>query len=74
MRKTYLTRQRIGPAAHKRCVGYGMVRGSKGSFSNQGLFFMKHPPIQIPDDEAYRLIEGFIKEMGAEPAALNVSS
>ncbi len=29
-------------------------------------FFMKHPPQQIPDDEAYLLVEEFIKELSEE--------
>jgi myo-inositol-1-phosphate synthase len=33
-----------------------------GVLEGPSAYFCKHPPRQYPDDEAYRLLEAFIKD------------
>jgi len=43
-----------------RCCKLGLERGDRGALLAPSAFFMKHPPRQWTDDEAYRLTEEFI--------------
>ncbi|MFN3534026.1 MAG: inositol-3-phosphate synthase [Desulfatiglandales bacterium] len=43
-----------------RCAKIAMDRGISGVLYSPSAYFMKHPPKQYPDDEAYRMIEEFI--------------
>ncbi len=43
-----------------RCCKIALKRGIGGVLSSPSSYFMKHPPQQFPDDEAYRLTEEFI--------------
>ncbi len=43
-----------------RCLKIGLERGEKGVLTAPSSFFMKHPPVQIPDDEACRNTNNFI--------------
>lgn len=43
-----------------RCAKLAMDRGISGVLYSPSAFFMKHPPKQYPDDEAYRMTEEFI--------------
>lgn len=43
-----------------RCCKIALKRGIGGALSSPSSYFMKHPPKQFPDDEAYRLTEEFI--------------
>lgn len=43
-----------------RCCKLAIERGIGGVLSSPSAFFMKHPPRQVPDDEAWELTEGFI--------------
>ena len=44
-----------------RCCKLALDRGISGVLSGPAAFFMKHPPLQLNDDEAYRLTEAFIE-------------
>jgi len=44
-----------------RCCKLALERGEAGALHSPSAYFMKHPPKQFTDDEAYRLIEDFIK-------------
>ncbi len=44
-----------------RCCKLAMDRGESGIIEGPSAFFMKHPPRQYSDDEAYRMTEDFIK-------------
>jgi len=44
-----------------RCCKLALDRGISGVLSGPAAFFMKHPPVQLNDDEAYRLTEAFIE-------------
>jgi myo-inositol-1-phosphate synthase len=37
-----------------------------GCLTVPSAYFMKHPPQQIPDDQAYRMLEEFIREMSGQ--------
>lgn len=43
-----------------RCCKLALDRGKGGILYQPSAYFMKHPPKQYPDDEAYRMIEEFI--------------
>jgi len=43
-----------------------LLNGVGGVLTAPSAYFMKHPPQQIPDDEAFRLVEAFIKEMSGK--------
>ena len=45
-----------------RCCKLALDRGRGGILYQPSAYFMKHPPEQYPDDEAYRMIEEFIAE------------
>jgi myo-inositol-1-phosphate synthase len=44
-----------------RCLKLGLDRGLKGTLVAPSSYFMKSPPRQIPDDEAYERVEAFIR-------------
>ena len=44
-----------------RCCKLSLERGKGGVLFSPSAYFMKHPPQQYSDDEAYRLTEDFIK-------------
>ena len=43
-----------------RCAKLGLDRGEGGVLYGPSAYFMKHPPRQYTDDEAYRMTEAFI--------------
>jgi len=43
-----------------RCAKLAMDRGISGISYSPSAYFMKHPPKQYPDDEAYKMTEEFI--------------
>jgi len=43
-----------------RCCKLALDRGIGGVLYSPSAYFMKHPPLQVPDDEAYRRTEEFI--------------
>ncbi|MCH2173063.1 inositol-3-phosphate synthase [Myxococcota bacterium] len=43
-----------------RCAKLALERGRGGALSSPSSFFMKHPPTQYTDDEAYRRTEEYI--------------
>ena len=43
-----------------RCCKLALDRGRGGVLYSPSAYFMKHPPKQYPDDEAYRMVEEFI--------------
>jgi len=45
-----------------RCVKLALERGIGGVLEGPSAYFCKHPPRQYTDDEAYHLIEAFIRE------------
>ena len=44
-----------------RCTKLALNRGVGGVLYSPATYFMKHPPKQVSDDEAYRMTEEFIK-------------
>ncbi len=50
-----------------RCAKLALNRGEGGVLSAPSSFFCKHPPEQIPDDEAYRGTEAFIRHRKTGP-------
>ncbi|MBI2936133.1 MAG: inositol-3-phosphate synthase [Chloroflexi bacterium] len=54
-----------------RCCKLALDRGLSGTLVAPSAYFMKSPPIQVPDDEAQELVEGFIQ--GTENGRLPVS-
>jgi myo-inositol-1-phosphate synthase len=44
-----------------RCCKLALDRGGCGALTSPSSYFMKHPPQQFNDDEAYRLTEEFIQ-------------
>lgn len=44
-----------------RCCKLALDRGTRGILHAPAAFFMKHPPVQLTDAEAYRLTEAFIQ-------------
>ena len=49
-----------------RCAKVALNRGEGGILYAPSAYFMKHPPKQYTDDEAYRMTEAFIKGIGKE--------
>lgn len=43
-----------------RCAKVGLDRGVGGVLTSASAYFMKHPPIQYPDDVAHKMVEEFI--------------
>jgi myo-inositol-1-phosphate synthase len=43
-----------------RCCKLALKRGKGGILYSPSSYFMKHPPKQYSDDEAYRMTEEFI--------------
>jgi len=43
-----------------RCCKLALERGKGGILYSPSSYFMKHPPKQYTDDEAYRMTEEFI--------------
>ena len=54
-----------------RCMKLALERGQGGVLYGPASYFCKHPPRQVPDDEAFRATEEFI--VGEEPAAATES-
>ncbi len=44
-----------------RCCKLALERGEAGVLCSPSAYLMKHPPVQFNDDEAYNMIEAFIK-------------
>jgi myo-inositol-1-phosphate synthase len=44
-----------------RCCKLALDRGKGGILYSPSAYFMKHPPKQFTDDEAYNLTEDFIQ-------------
>jgi myo-inositol-1-phosphate synthase len=44
-----------------RCCKLALDRGISGVLSGPAAYFMKHPPVQFNDEEAYRLTEAFVE-------------
>ena len=44
-----------------RCCKLALDRGKGGILYSPSAYFMKHPPKQYPDDEAYQLVKDFIE-------------
>ena len=44
-----------------RCAKLALDRGQGGVVEGPSAFFMKHPPRQLPDDEAHRETERFVR-------------
>lgn len=47
-----------------RCCRVALDRGEGGIIEAPSAFFCKHPPVQIPDDEAMQLVEEYINRGG----------
>jgi myo-inositol-1-phosphate synthase len=43
-----------------RCARVALDRGLSGSVDPAAAYFCKHPPRQVPDDEAFTALEQFI--------------
>ncbi len=43
-----------------RCIKLASQRGQGGVIRSASAYFMKHPPEQFPDTEAYQMLEAFI--------------
>ncbi len=53
-----------------RCLRLGLDHGLSGTLEGPASYFMKSPPVQYPDDDAYDMVENFIKKYGRQtPAA-----
>lgn len=52
-----------------RCCKLALDRGMSGVLAGPAAFFMKHPPVQLNEDEAYRLTEAFIEGSHEESSA-----
>ena len=46
-----------------RCCKLALDRGVSGVLTEPAAYFMKHPPEQYPDDEAYLMMEKFIRRL-----------
>jgi len=46
-----------------RCCKLALDRGVSGVLTEPAAYFMKHPPEQYPDDEAYQMMEKFIRRL-----------
>jgi myo-inositol-1-phosphate synthase len=56
-----------------RCCKLALLRGMRGVLHAPAAFFMKHPPVQLTDEEAYRLTEAFIRDAGSQPSDLGLA-
>jgi myo-inositol-1-phosphate synthase len=45
-----------------RCAKLALKRGEGGALEAPSAYFCKHPPRQFTDDEAYQMLENFIKK------------
>jgi myo-inositol-1-phosphate synthase len=45
-----------------RCAKLALERGEGGVLEAPSAYFCKHPPRQFTDDEAYQMLENFIKK------------
>jgi myo-inositol-1-phosphate synthase len=53
-----------------RCLRLGLDHGLSGTLEGPASYFMKSPPVQYPDDDAYDLVEAFITKYARRtPAA-----
>ena len=43
-----------------RCAKLARKRGQGGVIRSASAYFMKHPPVQFTDPEAYEMLEAFI--------------
>jgi myo-inositol-1-phosphate synthase len=43
-----------------RCCKLALDQGKGGVLHSPSAYFMKHPPVQVTDDEAFKMIEDFI--------------
>ncbi len=48
-----------------RCIKLALDRGQGGVLEGPSAYFMKHPPRQYTDDEAYQMTESFIRGPGS---------
>ncbi len=49
-----------------RCCKVALIRGQGGPIDGPSSYFMKHPPRQFPDSEAFKLTEKFINKEQVE--------
>lgn len=49
-----------------RCCRLALDRGISGVLTGPAAYFMKHPPLQLNDEEAYRLTEAFVEGSHSE--------
>ncbi len=56
-----------------RCLKLALDRGESGVLYEPSAYFMKHPPIQYTDDEAYQKVEEFIQESRAKRSERKIS-
>lgn len=57
-----------------RCAKLALLRGRGGALDAPSAYFCKHPPHQLPDDEAYRRLETFINEHKISPLSASASA
>jgi myo-inositol-1-phosphate synthase len=58
-----------------RCAKLALDRNEGGVLHAPSAYFCKHPPVQYPDDEAYRMMEDFIAgEAGTEVNTSNITA
>lgn len=53
-----------------RCAKLALLHGKGGVLEAPSAYFCKHPPRQLPDDDAHRRVEAFIAEYQTAPVAL----
>jgi myo-inositol-1-phosphate synthase len=53
-----------------RCARLALDRGQAGAIEGPSAYFCKHPPRQVNDDEAWRLVEDFIAGSSDKPSSL----
>lgn len=53
-----------------RCARLALDRGQAGAIEGPSAYFCKHPPRQVNDDEAWRLVEEFIDGSSDKPSSL----
>ena len=51
-----------------RCCKLALDRGEAGAVIGPSAYFCKHPPVQYTDDDAFRMVEAFIKGEHLKPA------
>src|SRR3954453_3922958 len=57
-----------------RCARLAMDRGIGGALIGPSSYFMKSPPQQVPDDDAYEATESFIRENARIPVKESVTA